>query len=137
MAQDETVKKQIAELRATGKSIRKIAEVVPPSPSTVCRILKQEDVQELVEHEQAIFLQALPNARQNIQSLIENYATLSDKEKDLAWKSSMEMLRGVGLLPSNNLALIFQQLNIFANKDAISPQIQKILDTQLIDVQDT
>ncbi len=120
--------KEIAALRATGLSCREIEAELGISKSKVATVLKQEDVKALVEREYNEFLQALPTARRNIQSLIERHDSLDpdDKDKQRAWASSMEMLRSAGILPGNLSQLTINNIQI-NNQQVLSPILSDLL----------
>lgn len=119
--------KKAAELRSTGMSQQKIADALNVNQSTIHRALQKSEIKALVESEHKKFLQSLPNARQNIQGLIDNYANISDnKERERAWRSSMEMLRSAGLLPSGAPSILLQQITMTQNV-SLNPQIISML----------
>lgn len=128
----EQDKKIVAELAATGMGVREITRTIGEDNTSVCkisRIMNMEEVKAMVLEEQSKFLASLPNARKNVQGLIDNYDCIKDNnERDRAWKSSMEMLRAAGFLPSKNMSVVLQQMNIYHGGDQmISPEVMKVL----------
>lgn len=134
----EVFKKQIAESMATTNNQAETARQLGVHKSTVCRIVKEDDVRVMIETEQLKFLTSLPNARENIQHLVDNYRQkdesglpiLDKEERDKAWKSSMEMLRSAGMLPSNSMSIFIQNTYNQQNNTILSPIIKELLEAQ-------
>lgn len=129
--------KAIADLRSAGATMPEIRDILGISIGKVHKVLQKEDVKALVEHEYNEFLQSLPTARRNIQSLIERHDSLDpdDKDKQRAWASSMEMLRSAGILPGQLSQLTINNIQI-NNQQVISPVISDLLSRMQSDVVD-
>lgn len=130
--------KKIAESVAVTGNQAETARQLDISKATVCRRMQNDDVKAMIEAEQAQFFQSLPKARENIQFLIENYLALDEEgslvlpkdDRDKAWKSSMEMLRASGMLPSHSPSTFVQNIYQQTNNMFLNPIIQDLLAAQ-------
>lgn len=131
-------KQEVAQSYAITANQSETARQLGINKSTVHRIIERDDVREMIDEEREKFLESLPNARANIQYLIDNFRTvdasnapiLSAGEKDQAWKSSMEVLRAAGMLPSHYGSIHIENVYQETRVQIISPVIQLLLNEQ-------
>jgi hypothetical protein len=141
----ERKKREIARAVAiSGGNITEASKEIGVPKATVSRIARRPEVQAMIEAEQTEFYKSLPNARQNIQYLIDNFLVFDDEgnpklngaERARAFKASMDMLKGSGMLPSHINTLYVENLLQQKNTQIISPVIQELLDQQKKELED-
>lgn len=117
------------------------------SPSTVSRHLKKAEVKEMIRQcENAISLIAYPKATHNIIKAIEKYdpdkpVDGEDKSamqiQEQGFRASLKIAEGIGLIPSNSMAPMVQQINVAGNAQIISPLVDRALSQAMLEAQDT
>lgn len=110
-----------------------IAEQVGLSQPSISRFANKEDVRAFIEQEQLKLVEVVPDAVENVKSLVKEMKKIPKKEnkrRELSYKASVDVLKSVGLLPtplqSQTLVNIYQD-----NKQLISPIIRKLLDEHM------
>lgn len=123
------IKKQVIGDIVAGKSQSEVAREVELHPSQVCRFLKKEDVQELIEQESLRLLEAVPDAVQNVKDLVYGMKSIPKKDtkrQELAYKATSDVLKAVGLLPSSKESQVL--INIYQqNIQTMNPVLVELL----------
>lgn len=140
--------KDIASDIAIGdKSIVKIAEEHGIVPSTVYRLMKKEDVKELIEQQSQELVKLIPKAVENIKGLVEDFATTVDlkrtdkdgkettvkvlkldkDDRKLAYDATKKVLEAPGLLGGGVPSVIIGKLTVNQQNNLISPIVMDIL----------
>mgnify|MGYP001571761977 CR=1 FL=1 len=129
MAKLDGIEHELASEIASGQSITRIAERHNVSRQTIIERKQNPEMQEMIRSEREKFLNCIPKARQNIESGINNYDKLSDasREKERAWRASMEVLRGAGMLPSKDVSIMVNQYISAPHSQIIAPDILRLL----------
>jgi hypothetical protein len=89
----------------------------------------REDIKKLVEQEQMSLLQKTPDAVEFVKSLIPKNGKpkkMDQKEKELAYKASSDVLKAAGIMPSPVQSQIIT--NIYQEKALINPIIMQLLE---------
>ena len=127
------IKKKVIGEIAAGKSQSEVAQEVELHPSQVCRFLKREDVQELIEQETLRLLEAVPDAVQNVKNLVHEMKAIPKKDskrQELAYKATSDVLKSAGLLPSSKQSQTL--INIYEQKNFTMPSIlQELINEHL------
>lgn len=110
-----------------------IAEQVGLSQPSISRFANKEDIRAFIEKEQLKLVEVVPDAVENVKSLVKEMKKIPKKEnkrRELSYKASTDVLKSVGLLPtpvqSQTLVNIYQD-----NKHLITPLIRKLLDEHM------
>jgi hypothetical protein len=123
------IKKKVIRDIAAGKSQSEVAQEVELHPSQVCRFLKREDVQELIEKEALRLLEAVPDAIQNVKNLVHGMKSIPKKDtkrQELAYKATTDVLKSAGLLPSSKESQVL--INIYQqNIQTVNPVLEELL----------
>jgi hypothetical protein len=121
--------KQIASEIASGQTITQIASNHNVSRQAIMRQRDKPEIQEMIKAEREEFLKCIPKARLNIESGINSYESLKDqsREKERAWRASMEVLRGAGMLPSKESSISVNQYISAPHSQILSPDILRLL----------
>ena len=125
------IKEMVVKKLAVGESQESIAKDVGLNQSQVSRwIANREDIRSLIQQQQMKLLEAVPDAVENIKSLVREMKDLPEddhKRKELAYKASKDILKCVGIMPtpiqSQTLVNIFQE----NKKEVISPKVLEII----------
>ena len=127
------IKEAVVKQLAVRTSQTVIAEQVGLSQSSISRFANKEDVRTFIEQEQFKLVEVVPDAVENVKSLVKEMKKIPKKEnkrRELSYKASTDVLKSVGLLPtpvqSQTLVNIYQD-----NKQLITPLIRKLLDEHM------
>ncbi len=97
----ETVVKQLA----VGVPQNSIAEQFDVDQSQVSRFANKDEVRELIEQEQMKLVEVVPDAVENVKTLVEGMKNEKDIQRlQLAYKATQDTLRATGLFPSPQFA---------------------------------
>lgn len=124
------LKQSVAKRVAAGESGASIARGLGTNRWFVNRLIKQQDVQDMVAAEGQRLLSLLPDAVDNYADLVVGMKKLPKKDhkaRELSYKASTKVLEAGGVLPGQQSVAIqsFNQTNI------ISPGVMNILQTIL------
>jgi predicted transcriptional regulator len=123
------IRKQVVKELVTGKSQNKIAKEIGLHQSQISRWSNKEDIRILIEQEQERLLEAVPDAVENVKSLVREMKTIPKKDikrRELSYKASKDVLKSVGLLPTPIQSQTF--VNLYQhNQTALSPIILQLL----------
>lgn len=129
------------------KSIVKIAEEHGIVPSTVYRLMKKEQVKELIEQQSQELVRCIPKAVENIKGLVEDFAATMDKvtvqkdgsvtkeiinkldkdDRKLAYDATKKVLEAPGLLGGGIPSVIIGKLTVNQQNNMISPVVMELL----------
>lgn len=124
----------------------KIAEQVGISTGQVSRLLRKQEVKEIIrECESAIAAQGYKKATENIVKVIQKYdpdkpvdgedkAAMQIQEQ--GFRASLKIAEGIGLIPSNSMAPMVQQINVAGNAQIVSPLVDRALSQAMLEAQD-
>ena len=129
-------KQHIATQRAIDTPLQRIADDLNVNKSTICRALKTEEMQHMLEREREEFLKCVPQARQNLQKLVMDHDDLpaDSQDKQRAWKTSIEIARAAGMLPSHAPSIYIQTLYQDNSTTVLAPEVSQFLDHYTDDV---
>jgi DNA-binding Lrp family transcriptional regulator len=126
----EAIRSMVAQEIASGASQRQLAVRLGISPSAVCRFVQKDDVQQLIEREKLNFIQALPNAVDNIVALVAGFRYLPPddvKGREMAFRATKLVLEAFGLLsPENPAPATLNYLNKDEQKLFIGIDLERI-----------
>ena len=127
---------EIASMRAAGTSLKEIAKNINVHESTISRRLNTQEMQEMLEREREEFLKCVPQARQNLQKLVMDHDDLpaDSQDKQRAWKTSIEIARAAGMLPSHAPSIYIQTLYQDNSTTVLAPEVSQFLDHYTDDV---
>jgi hypothetical protein len=113
----EAIRSMVSQEIASGASQRQLAVKLGVFPSSVCRFVNKEEVKDLIEREKLHFVEALPNAVDNIVALVAGFRYLPPdnvKGREMAFRANKLVLEAFSLLSSENPA---QAALNYLNKD--------------------
>ena len=123
------IKKEVIKRLAVGEPQNSVAKDVGLDQSQVSRFSRREDIQAFIEQEQKRLLDVVPDAVENVMSLVREFKNIPAKEtkrRELSYKASTDVLKSVGLLPtpvqSQTLVNICSTKNVF-----MSPVMEEAL----------
>jgi hypothetical protein len=120
------IKEQIVKGVASGANQTDLSRQIGFDQSTISKYVNREDIRELIEKEQAKLFEVVPDAVENVKSLVKGMKDLpanDSKGKELAYKASKDVLKIVGLMPSPTEGRAFQQFNIFNTGEQLRPSV--------------
>ncbi|MDD5722640.1 MAG: hypothetical protein PHY29_02745 [Syntrophales bacterium] len=141
---------QIISSTAHGYASREVARQTGVSPSTVQRRLRAPEIRAAVErlHDE-LMSTSLAEAANNIKHMIHSYQepglhvikrardgsttemqVFDEQLREHGFRASMEMLRSVGILPSQGTAILIQNIYNDNRTEAIPPEITTLLGRQ-------
>jgi hypothetical protein len=130
---DPAISTHIIHSLAMGKNKCQIARETGVNRSTLYGIEKRSDIRELIEREQRRLVEKVPDAIDYVKALIpgkreDGTVDKPDdiKDRELAYKATQDVLRGVGIFPSASPSQIIT--NIYNERPLINPTIQMLLD---------
>ncbi len=126
-----SIRKEVAHLTAIGKTQTDIAKQVGVSQQAISIHAKKEENKKLLEEAQENLIEVVPDAVQNVKSLVEEMPTLAKDDIDnrkLSYKASQDTLKATGLFPTQSNNFIKNQVNIQDNSTTISPAYMEYLD---------
>jgi len=107
------IKEAVVKRLAAGESQSSIAREVGLHPSQVCRFANSEDVKKMVEEQTMSFLEAVPDAVQNVKDLVKEMPEIPKEEtkrRELSLKASLKVLEAPGIVNTTTPSQTF--LNI-------------------------
>ena len=114
------IKKEVIKRLAVGEPQNSVAKDVGLDQSQVSRFSRREDIQAFIEQEQKRLLDVVPDAVENVMSLVREMKDIPAKDtkrRELSYKASTDVLKSVGLLPtplqSQTLVKIYSSQNVF------------------------
>lgn len=123
------IKNDVAKRLAVGESRSSIARDYKMCHTTVSRFSRREDVQNLIEEETLSLLEVLPNAVENVKSLVRDMKNLPKKDhkgRELSFKASQKVLESAGIMntptPSQTVVNIVKK-----EESLISPVIEELM----------
>ncbi len=123
------IREEVVQGLALGRNKAEIAREVGLSRSQVSRFSKRDDIRGELENLWTRLLDVAPDAVTNIQTLVSGMKKLPRKDvkgRELAYKASLKVLEGVGVLPSQSPTVLVQ--NIVNNQtNVIDARTQQIL----------
>ena len=126
------IKKEVARRLAAGEEQSSIARSMGFHPSWVCKFEKREDIREMIEAEQKRLLAVVPDAIENVKSLVREMKRTPKGEtrrRELCYAASKDVLKSVGLMPTPVQSQILINLSQQTNT-ILSPVILKLLEVQ-------
>lgn len=123
------IKKDIAKRLAAGESQGSIAKDMGMCHTTISRFSRKEDVQKLIEEETRNLLEVVPDAVENMKTLVREMKRIPKKDhkrRELSYKASQKVLESAGIMNSPTPS---QTLVNIVNKPAnlIPPIIEEML----------
>jgi hypothetical protein len=122
------VKQEIVKRLASGESQYSIAKEVGLNRSTVCRFANRGDIRRLIEQEQRKLIEVVPDAVENVKSLVREMKEIPEedtKRRELSYKASKDVLKSVGILPTPVQSQTF--IDISQENNQISPVVWQII----------
>lgn len=123
------IKEQVVKQLAVGESQNSIAREMGLHQSQISRFANREDIKALIEQEQRRLLEVVPDAVENVKSLVREMKTIPKKDiksRELSYKASKDVLKSVGLLPTPIQSQTF--INLYQhNQTALNPIILELL----------
>ncbi len=123
------IKKELLKRLAVGESQNCIAKSVGLDQSQVSRFANRGDIRAFIEQEQKRLLDAVPDAVENVKSLVREFKDIPVKEtkrRELSYKASADVMKSVGLFPTPIQSQTF--VNICNTKnEIISPLMWEVL----------
>jgi hypothetical protein len=130
---DPNVSTAVIQGFATGKNKHQIARETGINRSTLYSFEKRDDIRELIEREQRRLVEKVPDAIDYVKALIPGKREdgtvdkpVDIKDRELAYKATQDVLRGVGIFPSASPSQIIT--NIYNERPLINPTIKMLLD---------
>ncbi len=118
------IKREIAKRLATGETQGSIARSMSMCHTTISRFSRKEDVQRLIAEETRNLLEVVPDAVENIKSLVKEMKNIPDKDhkrRELSYKASQKVLESAGIM---NTPMASQTVvNIINRQENIIPPI--------------
>jgi transcriptional regulator with XRE-family HTH domain len=108
--QSEGAKEKIAKAIAGGQTQTAVARSSGVSQSTISRLANKQDVKVLIQAETMKLMEAVPQAVENLKSLVYEMAEIPKKEikrRELSFKATTKVLESVGMLNSPSLSPTF------------------------------
>ena len=133
------IKKRVVNELAAGKSRRSIGKEVGLHHSQVSRFAKRDEIKALIEAEQTRLLDCVPDAVENVKSLVREMKDIpkeDTKRRELSYKASKDVLKSVGLLPTPNQSQTLININNDNRQQVISPVIQAIISSKMAEILD-
>jgi transposase-like protein len=123
------IKQEIAKRSATGESQGSIAKEFGMCHTTIRRFARKEDVQRLIKEETRNLLEVVPDAVENIKTLVremKNIPKNDHKRPELAYKASQKVLESAGIM---NTPTPSQTVVSIINKDnpSLAPVIEALI----------
>jgi hypothetical protein len=125
------VKQEIVKRLASGESQYSIAKEVGLNRSTVCRFANRGDIRRLIEQEQRKLIEVVPDAVENVKSLVREMKEIPQEEikrRELSYKASKDVLKSVGILPTPAHSQTFIDISQ-ENNQIISPVVWQVIDS--------
>ena len=123
------VKEIVINRLAAGESQSGIAREMGLGRTGVCRFANREDVQKMVEEQTMSFLEAVPDAVQNVKDLVREMPEIpkgDTKRRELSLKASLKVLEAPGIVNTTTPSQTF--LNITKTDNLILlPEVAAIL----------
>jgi len=123
------IKQEVVKRLAVGEKPKSIAEDVGLHHSQVYRFASREDIKALIEQEQMKRLEGMPDAVENMMSLVEGMEKAKDKdERRLCYEAIREVLKVAGILVTPTQSAFVQQ-GYKQQKNLVLPHfLQEMLD---------
>ena len=125
---DTRIRVEVVQRLACGQSQGSIAKLVGVSQQHISRFANKEEIKSLINRDQARLIDALPDAIENVKSLIRGFKDIpahEQKQRELAYKATRDLLRSVGILPTQT-----PKTNVLDNdrrQQAILPEVLQML----------
>lgn len=123
------ITEKIVQHLAAGQSQDSIAEQLGVNQSSISRFVSREEIKTLIEQEQRRLLDVVPDAVDNVKTLVKEMKDISPddiKRRELSYKASRDVLKSVGLMPTPVQSQVF--VNLYQdNQTIISPLVMEIL----------
>ncbi len=97
------IKSQIVKGVASGSNQTDLSRQLGFDQSTISKFANREDIKALIEEEQAKLLEVVPDAVENVKSLVREMKNIPEKDikrLELAYKATKDVLKSVGLFPT-------------------------------------
>jgi predicted transcriptional regulator len=137
------VKKEVIHQLAIGEPQTSIAKQVGVDQSTISRFAKEDENIQLIEEEREKLVKVLPDAVENVKTLVEEMQTLpmdDTKNRELSYKASKDVLKATNIFPSPQFAHNIYNDNRQQNACILSPNVldmfAKHAETLVINVED-
>ncbi len=101
------VKNEVINKLAVGKSQTSIAEQIGVNQATISRFAKEDKNIQLIEEQREKLVKVLPDAVENVKTLVEEMQTLpmdDTKNRELSYKASKDVLKATNIFPSPQFA---------------------------------
>jgi hypothetical protein len=123
------IKQEIAKRLAVGESQSSIAKGMGICHTTISRFSRRDDVQRLIEDETRNLLEVVPDAVENMKTLVREMKRIpknDHKRRELSYKASQKVLESAGIM---NTPTASQTLVNIVNKqeNLIPPIIQELM----------
>jgi hypothetical protein len=122
------LKKKVIQEPAIGTTKTDIRKEVGLTRSAVSRFSSREDIRELVRSETCNLLEVLPDAVENVKTLVRDMGQKPKqefKDKELSYKASLRVLESVSILNSSSPSV--QVINIVKENQNEVPEVIKRL----------
>lgn len=106
--------RRIAEKSLEGKSNVQISQEMAKtgckiSPESVSKILRKDEIKQMIEEQYAIIASTLPKATKNIINAVNSFSTDQHKDdKQISWEASKLVAQAHGVLPSAQTSIVHQ-----------------------------
>ena len=133
----EPKKDYIAGALVAGIPQEDIARELRVNQSTISRFSSKEEIKTVIEAETKNLLEALPDAVENVKTLVRGMKDLpisESKARELALKASFRVLETGGVLNSSSPSQVV--LNISRNDNYVSPIVDKIIGSLALEMPD-
>ena len=127
------VKQEVAKRLATGESQSSIARDYKMNHTSVSRFAQRDDVQKLIREETLKLLDVIPEAVENIKTIVREMKTTSRsdyKNRELSYKASQKVLESAGIM--NTPVASQTVVNIIKHEEHyLSPAVEALLTKHL------
>ncbi len=129
------IREKVVRDLALGRNKAEIAREVGLSRSQVSRYSQREDVREELESLFIRLVEVAPDAVSNIKTLVKGMKTLprrDTKARELAYKASLKVLEGIGILPSQSPTVLVQNI-VNSQTNIVDARTLQVLSSYLND----
>jgi hypothetical protein len=127
-----SVKNEVINKLAIGETQTNIAKQVGVDRSQISRFAKDDEIRQQIEEEREKLVKVLPDAVENVKTLVEEMKTLpmeDTKNRELSYKASKDVLKATNIFPSPQYAHNIYNDN--RTQTVVEPKIMKLFSTDL------
>ena len=102
--------------------------------SQVCRFANREDIRPFIEQEQMKFLEAVPDAAENVKGLVREMKDIpkgDTKRRELSYRARLDTFNAVGIMPRPIQAQVITTIYNDHRNQIIAPVVQELLNQLL------